>query len=253
MNYTWITLLSSIDYLEAVLALNTSLNLVRSSYPLTVAITENLVNEIWLLDILKKENINIEFIKTYYYSDETYILTEKKQYDPSVLNTASKIGIFDLKWYDKIVYIDADTFFIKNADELFKYKDGSMILDPNSVDGLKWGFTGLMVIEPRNHYTELYKLLLEQGPYYDGDMFGRLWFHIRANETYQIPDIYLKTIPTDGIIEPDVKIYHMVNIPVKWWKKTHFSTSNIEQHYKKLLFYHRMTYKLMDKNNLKHY
>lgn len=241
MNKAWITLLSTEDYLEAVLALNESLRVVQSAFPLVVAITESIQNNQKILDVLKKEKIKSEFIKTRFYSQETIEIAYKKKHPFSVLNTASKIGIFELKQYDKLVYIDADTFFVRNADELFNYPDGSApvkIVENN----LLWCFSGLMVIKPKNHYVELYDLLIKDGQCYDGDLLGKLWFHIRDNKEYQIPEYYIRNLPSDKIIEPEVKIYHMCNPDSKLWKKKTLGNSNIEQHYKKLLFCHRMTY-----------
>lgn len=242
MKKCWITLLSSEDYLEAVLALNNSLRMVSSGYPLIAAVTDVIFENKEICDILQHEHIIVEYIKSYSYSEKTLQISREKKHDESVLNTASKIGIFDLKHYDKLVYIDADTFFMKNSDELFDYPDGAMCLDPNLINGLIWGFTGLFVFCPKNHYTHLYELLLSHGTFYDGDMFGQLWFHIRDNKDYQIPLCYLQPVPQDKKIDNSVKIYHMINPWAKLWKKKYFNNSGIEQHYRRLLFYHRMTY-----------
>lgn len=64
-----------------------------------------------------------------------------------LLNTASRVSVFDLNSYDKMVFIDTDVLLLKNVDELFNYPDGSMC-SPKPEDG---GFEGLLVFIPRNH------------------------------------------------------------------------------------------------------
>ena len=112
--YAFITLLSSNDYLNAVLTLNESLKLVNSKYPLIVAATENLEENIF--NTLIKNNI-------YYKKIPQLILNSEKLYiKKSMYNTNSKFYIFSNFYeYDKLVYIDADSLFFKNADELFNY------------------------------------------------------------------------------------------------------------------------------------
>ena len=44
-NYAYVTLLSSIDYLPAIIILNNSFKQVQSKYPLVVAVTENIIQE----------------------------------------------------------------------------------------------------------------------------------------------------------------------------------------------------------------
>jgi hypothetical protein len=48
MNYAYITLLSSYDYLDAVLVLNASLKSQDTKYPLVCAVTEDIYDNIFL-------------------------------------------------------------------------------------------------------------------------------------------------------------------------------------------------------------
>lgn len=76
-------------------------------------------------------------------------MNEKWKYKSSVLNTASKIDIFSLKHYEKIIYLDVDTLVLENIDDLFDKYDGSI---------LWWNepMSGLFVIEPKNHDSLIY-------------------------------------------------------------------------------------------------
>jgi hypothetical protein len=93
-----------------------------------------------------------------------------------------------LSEWDKLLYIDADTLVIKNIDSLFNYPDGSMVKYPDD----PWGFSGLFIIEPKNHdEIELYFHLLQNVNCFDGDLLGKLWFYIRTSPRHQIPEEYL--------------------------------------------------------------
>lgn len=108
-NYTYATLVSSQEYLIAALILNESIKKTNSSYPFLICLTTNLATEN-NINILNNENINFKVIPILKYSFSS---------NGNVNNTASKINIFNLKNYDKILYIDADSYILKNIDHLF--------------------------------------------------------------------------------------------------------------------------------------
>ena len=200
----FITLLSTEDYLDAVLVLNASLRDVSSKYPLVCAITEDLKENSYVVGTLKKESVKIEFIKRLAYSE--YVTTKWRNH--SVLNTASKISLFDLKQYEKLVYIDADTIVLKNIDDVMSYPDGAMVRPtPAEFDSDEYGFTGLFVFQPLYHKTEFYKNLLENFPCADGDLLGNLWFFTRTSSAHQIPYPYLT--------QYSYYYYHNQNYPAK--------------------------------------
>ena len=61
---------------------------------------------------------------------------------------SAKLYLYRRTEYKKIVYLDPDTLFISNMDEIFNYPDGSAT--KHFMDGKSWpGMNGgLMVIEP---------------------------------------------------------------------------------------------------------
>ena len=81
-------------------------------------LTNNLMDS-GISDFLYEKDIIIEVIKYLDYGEEI----QQKYKDNKVLNTASKINIFNLKKYDKLVYIDADCDFIKNCDLISQLYD----------------------------------------------------------------------------------------------------------------------------------
>lgn len=180
---TFITLISSQDYLPAALVLNHSLKRVQSKYPLVVALTKNLATE-ENLTIFQQENIKVEIINCLKYSDNIkQLVNEKWKYKSSVLNTASKIDIFSLKHYEKIIYLDVDTLVLENIDDLFDKYDGSI---------LWWNepMSGLFVIEPKNHDSLIYQNLLPMA--LDGSIIAAVFFVSKSNPEYRISDKYMK-------------------------------------------------------------
>ena len=225
----WITLLSTINYLPAVLVLNETLKQNNTKYPLVVGIAE----DIWedsLIKILLKNGIIPEKITKLTYS----ISVQKKHKGETVLNTASKISLFSLINYDKLVFIDADVYIKENIDELFNYKDGSILCYfDDKVEGQLWGFSSLFVFKPLNHRWKEYNIIMNALNSFDGDFIGRTWFHIRDNEEYRIPDYYMKLANNSGYC----KTVHLINPENKFWliPEPRFKKSQIEIDYYKIL------------------
>jgi len=224
-NNAYITLLSSEDYLDAVLVLNRSLKYSKSNYALVVAVTEDIYDKVH--DILCEDGCIVEKIERISYSD--YITSKYK--DHSVLNTASKINLFSLKNYDKLVYLDADSIVMKNVDDLFNYPDGAML--KSDVD-MGFGLSNLFVFYPRNHEEELYKKLIEDSVHFDGDLLGNLWFFTRSSEAHQISPEYCASYHEE-CIDPNTKIYHFVNKNKPWLNIDNFKDTEVIKLYKKLL------------------
>lgn len=183
--YAYVTLLSTSNYLDAVLVLNKSLRRVHSKYPLLVALTEN-VNNPEIISKLEQHHILWEVVQPLQYHSS---VTEKyHEIAANVLNTASKLQIFTLKDWDRLVYIDADVLVLQNIDDLFNKPDGAMLKYPDD----NMGFTGLFVFCPRYHQEdEFYPTLIAHHDCVDGDLIGKLWFFVRESPAHQIDLTYL--------------------------------------------------------------
>ena len=163
-----------------------------------------------------------------------YEYVEKKQYNETVLSTASKLNIFFFTDWEKLIYIDADVLVLKNMDELFSYRDCSMV----KYDNDEMGFTGLFVIEPSHHYSQFYLTLIENELCFDGDLFGHLWMpFVSYNKEYQIPEYYLGYPWQYG----GIKAIHFCNNPKPWHQDYDFSSvdERITKKYKTILDYVR--------------
>lgn len=183
MNYAYVTLLCSSDYITPVLALNRNLIELHSKYPLYVIVTEDVDEK--TISYLQKEQIHFIRVPVIHYSEETL----KQLTDTRLRRIASKINIFTLKNFDKVIYLDADSFFIKNIDELFNYPDGSLY-NPESPEYQGRGFCGLFVCIPQNHNFDYYLSLLHSRCMWESDLIEELWFPFKSNEAYRIPFSY---------------------------------------------------------------
>jgi len=177
MNNVYVTLLSSKEYLVPVLVLNRNLKQLNCQYPLFVLVTNNIALDVCAY--LQKEDIPYEIVPRIKYSPMT--IDRWQLTYPTILNTASKIHLFNLPFY-KVVYIDADSFFFISPDELFEKPDGSMYEDADNGQGL----SGLFVCHPWCHPFEQYKFLIENTYITDGDLLNDLWFVYKTNPAYHI-------------------------------------------------------------------
>lgn len=206
----YVTLLSSKDYLPAVLILNTTLRLSKAKYPLLVALTEDVYCES-IIKSLDKNSILYRRIRPLQYTEAI-----KKAYEGNrVLNTASKLEIFTFTEYDKLVYIDADCMILHNIDDLFGYPDGSILCYEEE----PWGCTSLFVIEPKKHdeIDFLYYLLKTQDCF-DGNLIGKLWFHVQSSPAHQIPPEY-QWVYQPTFIPEGTRMIHFCNETKPWLGK----------------------------------
>lgn len=181
----YVTILTTENYLEAVLVLNQSLKLVNSKYPLIVYTTKEIIKNNKIFEVLKKENIIIETnMQEYYYSQKTLDIIKKETSDyryNTLKNTALKIGILELQKYEKLCYIDADSIVLSNIDDIFNFPSSSMLWDGTQ------GLSALMVFEPKRYPVACYKILLENDILTDGALFSMFWNNCEFDNNYKIP------------------------------------------------------------------
>lgn len=159
--YAYITLVSSEDYVFGAIVMYYSWKETNSKYPFLCLVTNNI--SLQSKSILR--TVGFEVIEVLKYAPTVY-KEMLETIEPEMLkdsgvgkdfnkngwqNCWSKFYCWQLTDYDKLVYYDADTWFVKNCDELFNYPHMSALED--------WqGFcAGMLVIEPS--LDELNKLL----------------------------------------------------------------------------------------------
>ena len=212
MNQAFVTLLSSIDYIPAICSLNANLIEVESKFPLYVMVTENIYDE--AIKYLLLEDIKYIKVPVVYYSK----LTRDNTKDPRLLSIASKMNIFTLHQFDKVVYLDADCVILDNIDDLFDYPDGAMYDE----GGATTGFVGLFVCTPSAHALKYYMLILqhESSNMWESDLLEPLWFPFKTNPDYRIPPNYFVNINRDDFdnvaLDAPIKVVHFCNKAKPW-------------------------------------
>ena len=212
MNYAYVTLLSSEDYLPAVLILNQNLKNVNSRYPLLVAVTENIYETV--KPYLEAENILYKLIPFLEYTKETQDRWMKDWGTKYTLNICSKFLLFKFYEYDKLVYIDSDIIIYQNIDRLFMYPDGALYNDNGRP------FIGLFTFIPQNHKADYYYILSNCCGIIESDVLEPLFFPFKSNVDYRIPFEYYVNITYDNLDDYDfqtIKVYHFC-YKYKPWK-----------------------------------
>lgn len=211
MQYGWITLLASLDYIEPVLVLAHSLRTVHSQYPLVVMVIENIYDQAYKF-LTAESNIISKKINGLQYNKST-IQQQPYNYLACI---ASKFCCFQFKEYDKLIYIDADAIVLQNMDELFNYPDTAMYYE----EGMKGGFAGLYVFIPENHDLTIYQTLLEHTNLWESDILERTWVACMSNLEYRIPFEYFVNITItdlDNIIDINkIKCLHFCYLDKPW-------------------------------------
>lgn len=191
MNYAYVTLLSSEDYLPATLILNQNLKDVNSRYPLLVAVTENIYEQV--KPYLEAENILYKIFPFLEYSEATKKIWMQEMGTAYTLNIASKFLLFKLYDYDKLVYLDSDIIIYENIDELFNYPDGAMYNDNGKP------FIGLFTFIPKNHNADYYYVLSNYFERIESDILEPLFFPFKSNPDYRIPFKYYVNITYNNL------------------------------------------------------
>ena len=113
--------------------------------------------------------------KAYPYSDTIY---DKQGNEVSKFICSGKLSIYRFLQFDKIVYLDTDTYVLKNLDSCFDFKNGSMTRFSIATDG-HYGIPngGLLVAVPSQDMIDLIDRRRDEGyksgkfRYYDDQDF----------------------------------------------------------------------------------
>lgn len=237
--YAYITLLSTADYLDGVIALNNSLKMCNSKYPLHVILSSTIPELNTIKQTLTQHSI------TYILRPAIYPLTINQ--GPNVefrfKNTFSKLHIFDLTQFDKIVYLDCDMIICQNIDDLFNRPHFSAVASGHSIDPINNNLnSGLLVLEPSRRLMRDILYYWKNYQNVTGDGGDQTLIQMYANHTYQwhdnnnlhlpetynihVPyiDNYLKKqnyqlIPFQPTTKP-IKVLHYIGEFKPWYTKS---------------------------------
>lgn len=143
---SFVTLLSSENYLTGVLVLNYSLRQVKTNYPLLALLTPNI--SLAVEKILQDNAIFTKRIQPKFTPPAEIIanISQKRW-----VNTFEKLQTFDLVELEKVVLLDSDMLILRNIDHLFSYPHLSAAKGSGDLKGYEhWVLfnTGLLVINP---------------------------------------------------------------------------------------------------------
>lgn len=228
MKKTYLTVLSTNNYLLGVLTLYKSLKATGTSYPFAVLvsseITDNvknilLANGIKVIESKEKKKISLP---------EEIENKNKKNKFSHWNNTLDKLKIFDLVEFDKIVFLDSDMLVLKNIDELFEKPHMSATVAGKSYPGNNWTKlnSGVMVIEPVKNLTskileKLPEAIKSRELIGDQDLIQEYYNNwenskeLELDEKYNIfityVDYYVKKLNYN-----DIKIIHYIGSDKPW-------------------------------------
>ena len=158
--YTYVTLLSSDDFLTGVVMLNWSLKRVKSAYPLLVLCSKSVSKN--SLIFLRKRHLDCSVLEEGIVVDTSEVNTNEGYGHWN--NTFDKLYVWSLTQYKKVVFLDSDMHVIKNIDYLFDCPHMSAVrADQWNEPGLEKLNSGLMVIEPNMEEFRGLKKLWESG------------------------------------------------------------------------------------------
>lgn len=143
--YSYITILTNMDFYPGLCALFYSLKKVDSKFPLTVVIPETASEE--LQNHIHK--LGLPILK----APELQLPEELQKANPYGRwnETFFKLQIFNLTQFEKVVFLDLDMIIVQNIDELFDKPHMSAVPAGRCAHNWWTSFnSGLMVIEPNN-------------------------------------------------------------------------------------------------------
>jgi len=202
MKYSYVSILTTDSYVFGALALWKSLMDTQPKHPFHLLITPNLSKETMdLLEASKMKLIKITPIKNPILDDPN----DRRYYN------YSKLNMWSLTQFEKIVYLDADMIVLHNIDELFEKKNMSSTNSggwlPDKKDWKEMN-SGMIVLEPSTTLFEHMKSQVgliekEQGK---GD---QAFLHQYYNDWHEKKELHLP------------HIYNIFDIHLKGYKK-HF-------------------------------
>jgi len=194
---SYVTLLSSKNYLKGVLVLNQSLKSVGSKYPLIVLMSREFYNSyIEVVTIFKLNNIAYQILDTSFTLPESI---SQKIHSKRWINTFDKLHVFGLTSFNKIVFLDSDMLVVKNIDHLFEKNHLSFATASEQVSGCEdWTLpnSGMMVIKPEKDLPEKVfniwpQVQSKKSDFSDQDLIHQYFAGIiQRDQQWRVPAIY---------------------------------------------------------------
>ena len=175
-NNAYITLMSTNNYIYGCIGLMYSWKNTNPKYPFYCVVTKDITKEnIKILEAIGYKVIidDLYIPKSYY---ETLLKYENDEYVAIGASTAdltkngwqygwTKLRIFNYTQFDKLLYIDADSYIVQNLDDMFDRPGWSSVCEYDSTwTGLKRFQSAFFLIEPSTTVYEGLLQLAEDNP-----------------------------------------------------------------------------------------
>ncbi|KAI8984011.1 nucleotide-diphospho-sugar transferase [Mycotypha africana] len=211
--YAYVTFLCDDVMGEATEVLVYSLNKTNTKHDILVLVLDEVTQRLRdRLEFLGAKTISIEQVKYPWDSDKA----RQKGFNKAC--RYSKLNLWRLTEYNKVVYLDADTMVANNMDELFEYPQFSATVDIGGVLN-----TGVFVAEPNmDTYTDLMNTYENAPSYNKGDQgFLNYYFNQSAkplpgNYNVMIKFTKMSTLASKFIGENTVKVLHYTSETKPW-------------------------------------
>lgn len=159
---SWVTLATNDTYCLGALVLGQSLKQVGTTRSKVILITPDVSAK--MKDVLSQVYDVVKEVDTINSGDERILAVMKR---PELGVTLTKIHSWSLVEYSKCVFLDSDTLFLRNADELFEREELSAVCDIGWPDCFN---SGVFVFKPSiETFNSLLKLASEEGSFDGGD------------------------------------------------------------------------------------
>jgi glycogenin len=249
MKYTYISIITTNEYLEGVLVLYYSLMKTQPKYPFLLLVTPNVSQEI--LDKLFQHKINYKIVN--YIQNATDFSSNEKSVRWKY--THSKLEIFGQTEFEKLVYLDADMLVLQNIDDLFEKPHMSAAIPSGLLPEYASKHThlnsGLMVIEPSlDLYNDMMSKIRENATKYPGDQdfiqaYYPDWpsqkelhldtkYHIFHSDLEQYNKLFGYQLNNS---KNSVKVIHYIGSVKPWQKKQEISQLEFKMWLKEILQY----------------
>ena len=235
--YSYVTLLTNDSYVYGVILLVESMKKVNTKYPLHVLIIDEVSAA--SREILDQLGVSYEVVDVIPTPEAIY--QHNLTYDAGTAatwrNCWTKLRIFGLEEFDKIVFLDADIMVMKNLDHLFDMPNLTSALD-GEYFGLWQGWphlnAGCIVIEPSQYvFNQILKfannLTVDNIPKYiiaDQEIIN-LYFNdwpkkegLHLNKYYDIFAPYIQEEQIEDVKENCYFIHYVGRKPWTFWIKS---------------------------------
>lgn len=200
MNNAYITLLSTNNYLYGCIGLMYSWKKTNSKYPFYCIVTEDITD--YNVQILEAIGYNI--IRDKLYIPNSYYTT-LKNIESNILDTTptgnstadltkngwqygwTKLHIFKYTDFDRLLFIDADSYVVQNLDSVFEYPGWASVCEYDSPwRGTTRFLSSFMLVEPNlKIYNDLLQLA-EDKPLIEHPVTGQL----QLSNDYDLLNLY---------------------------------------------------------------